>query len=83
MGGHVLTNIGKMVIAAGILMTLVGLIVYAIGRLGGAGQGLPGDLTFRWGNTTFYLPLATSIIASIILSVVLTIGMYIAGWFRS
>ena len=31
---------------------------------------LPGDLTFKRGNTTVYLPLATSLLASVVLSVV-------------
>jgi hypothetical protein len=33
---------------------------------------LPGDLVFRRGNTTIYVPIVTSIILSIILSIVLT-----------
>ena len=32
---------------------------------------LPGDFTIRWGNFTFYFPLASSIIASIVLTLVM------------
>jgi hypothetical protein len=34
---------------------------------------LPGDFTVRRGNTTFYFPLATSILASILLTLLLTL----------
>jgi hypothetical protein len=34
---------------------------------------LPGDITFRRGNFTFYFPLATSIIASILLTLLLAL----------
>lgn len=58
---------GKLLVVAGLILAGVGLLVMVglpIGRL-------PGDITLRRGNTTFYFPLATSIIASIILSLLL------------
>ncbi len=58
--GRALIVIGLIVAAAGLLMTL-GL---PIGRL-------PGDFTFRRGNFSFYFPLATSILASILLTLIL------------
>jgi hypothetical protein len=60
--GRVLVILGLVIAAAGLLV-MMGL---PIGRL-------PGDLTFRRGNTTFYFPLATSIIASIILTLLLAL----------
>jgi hypothetical protein len=57
--GRTLIIIGLLIAAAGLLMTL-GL---PIGRL-------PGDFTFRRGNLSFYLPLTTSILASILLTLV-------------
>ena len=58
--GRTLIIIGLVIAAAGLLMTL-GL---PIGRL-------PGDFTVRRGNVSFYFPLATSILASILLTLVL------------
>jgi hypothetical protein len=58
--GRVLIIIGLLIAAAGLLMTL-GL---PIGRL-------PGDFSFRRGNFSFYFPLATSILASIILTLLM------------
>jgi len=58
---------GKLLVIVGAIVMGVGLLVMMglpIGRL-------PGDLSFRRGNTTFYFPLATSILASIILTLLL------------
>jgi hypothetical protein len=55
----------------GKVLLIVGLVVAGIGLLVMAGLPLgrlPGDISFRRGNTTVYFPLATSIIASIILT---------------
>jgi len=58
--GRTLIVLGLLVAGVGVLMTM-GL---PIGRL-------PGDFTFRRGNFTFYFPLASSIIASIVLTLVM------------
>jgi hypothetical protein len=58
---------GRVLIAVGVALVLVGLLVswgVPVGRL-------PGDLTVRRGNFTFYFPLATSIIASILLTLLM------------
>ena len=58
--GRTLIVLGLLVAGVGVLMTL-GL---PIGRL-------PGDFTIRRGSFTFYFPVASSIIASIVLTLVL------------
>ena len=60
---------GKLLVVVGLVITGVGVLVMfglPIGRL-------PGDITFRRGNVTFYFPLATSIIASILLTLLLSL----------
>ena len=55
----------------GKLLVLVGLIIVGVGLLTMSGLPfgrLPGDFTFRRGNTTFYFPLGTSILLSVILT---------------
>ena len=55
---------GRLLIVLGLLIAAVGLLItlgLPIGRL-------PGDITVRRGNFTFYFPLATSIVASIVLT---------------
>jgi hypothetical protein len=58
---------GRSLIILGLLIACVGLLInlgLPIGRL-------PGDFTIRRGNFTFYFPLATSIIASIVLTLIM------------
>jgi hypothetical protein len=58
--GRLLIFIGLVIAGAGVLISLG----VPIGRL-------PGDLSFRRGNFSFYFPLATSILASIILTLLM------------
>jgi len=58
--GRLLIFIGLVIAGAGVLISLG----IPIGRL-------PGDLSFRRGNFSFYFPLATSILASIILTLLM------------
>jgi len=58
--GRTLIILGLLIAGVGLLMT-IGL---PVGRL-------PGDFTFRRGSFTFYFPLATSIIASIVLTLIM------------
>lgn len=64
--------LGKLLIGMGVLLILCGLIVLAVGKLGGIWKPLPGDVVIRRGNVTFYAPIATSLLISLILSLVLT-----------
>ena len=55
-------------------LVIIGLVTAAIGGLVMIGLPLgrlPGDLVWRGKNTTFYFPLATSIVASIALTLVM------------
>lgn len=58
----------KALIAFGIGIAVFGVLLYIGGKLG-IGR-LPGDIYIRKGSFTFYFPIVTSIIASIILSLV-------------
>jgi DUF2905 family protein len=66
--------IGKVLIAFGLLITLAGVVLVLVGRVPWIGR-LPGDIHFQRGNFTFYFPLATSLL----LSVVLTLLLYLLG----
>ena len=60
---------GKLLVFLGLIIAGVGLLVMVgvpIGRL-------PGDFTYRRGNTTVYIPLTTSILASVILTLLLSL----------
>ena len=62
---------GRVIIYLGILLVIVGLIV-VVGEKAGIRLGrLPGDIIYRGKNTTFYFPLVTSILLSIVLTLVM------------
>ena len=69
--GKLLIFLGAILVLAGVLMLFLGRTHLPLGRL-------PGDLLFRGKNTTFYLPLTTSIVLSLLLSLFL----YVMGRFR-
>ena len=59
----------RVLIIAGIILLAAGLMWPFISKLG-LGR-LPGDIVFQRGSTTFYFPIVTSIILSVVLSAVL------------
>ena len=63
-------GLGKSLIIVGLLIALVGVLLTLAGKLPWIGR-LPGDIVIKRENFTFYFPLATSIILSIILSLIL------------
>jgi Zn-dependent protease with chaperone function len=72
-GGKVLGfgAVGKMLILLGIFIILIGLFFLVGDRIPWLGR-LPGDFIIRKKNFTFYFPLATSILISIILTLLFT-----------
>lgn len=67
--------LGKILIGFGIIMVVLGGILLLVGNLSGKvpwiGR-LPGDIYIRRGNWTFYFPLATSILLSLVLTLLLS-----------
>lgn len=63
---------GKMLILLGIFIILVGLLLMAGDKIPWLGK-LPGDIIIRKKNFTFYFPLATCILISLILTLVFTL----------
>ena len=62
--------IGKILIVTGLVLAGVGALFLLGGKLGWIGR-LPGDIVIRRGNATFYFPLATCLIVSAILSLLI------------
>ena len=63
-------EIARIMILIGAVLILVGLVMLAVPRLPFIGK-LPGDIILKKDNYTLYFPLATSIIISVIISLVL------------
>jgi hypothetical protein len=73
-----MTDLGKLLIVVGGVLILGGIVLLLAGRLHLPLGRLPGDIIYRGKNTTFYFPLATSIL----LSVLLTLVFYVIGKWR-
>ena len=65
-----LQPLGRMLIVLGVVLVGLGVLLTFGGRIPGLGR-LPGDFVWEKGNVRFYFPLATSILLSVILTVVL------------
>jgi hypothetical protein len=64
-----MSDIGKLLVVFGLLIAGVGLVLVFAGRIPWLGR-LPGDIYVQRGNWTFYFPLATSLLVSVVLTVV-------------
>ena len=69
-------QIGKWIIAMGVTIALVGVLVMILGRAGLF--KLPGDLEFGGKNWRIYFPIASCIV----ISVVLTLILWLINYFR-
>jgi Protein of unknown function (DUF2905) len=73
-----MAELGKLLIFLGAILITAGVLVFFLGRTHLPLGRLPGDLVFRGKNTTFYFPLTTSIVLSLLLS----LFWYLVGRFR-
>jgi hypothetical protein len=73
-----MSELGKLLIVLGIVLMAAGVVLTVLGRTNPPLGRLPGDIVYRGKNTTFYFPLATSLLVSVLLSLVL----YVAGRWR-
>jgi len=73
-----LTNLGKGLLVIGGLTFLAGLALTLLGRAPWLGR-LPGDITFRRGNVSCYVPLVSSLLLSVLLSIVLNLLLRLFG----
>ena len=65
-------DLGKFLVIFGIILVAVGLILLAAPKIPWLGR-LPGDILVKRKNFTFYFPIATSIILSIVLTVLINL----------
>ncbi|UOE95534.1 DUF2905 domain-containing protein [Alkalihalobacillus sp. LMS39] len=72
-----MSMIPKMLITLGVILIIVGLLWQVGGKYLSLGK-LPGDILIKRENATFYFPIMTSIIISVILSLI----FFLIGRFR-
>ena len=68
-----MTSLGKLLIVLGLLLVVGGGLLLIAGRFNLPVGRLPGDLTYRGKNFVVYFPLATSIVISIVLTIVIAL----------
>lgn len=68
---------GRTLVLLGLLLVLIGVVWIGVERfLGSGGRGLPGDIVIRRGNFTFYFPIVTSIVVSLLLTAI----VWLVAW---
>jgi len=72
-----MTDLGRMLIILGCVLVAVGVVLTIVGRSHLPLGRLPGDIVYRGKSTTVYFPLATSVLVSLVLSIVLYV---VGGW---
>ena len=74
-----MSDVGKLMVIAGGVLVAVGLAIMLLGKTGLPLGRLPGDVVYKGKNAVFYFPLATSIVLSVLLSIVLYV---VSRWRR-
>jgi Protein of unknown function (DUF2905) len=64
-------EMGRILVLLGIALVVIGGIVMLLGRTGLPLGRLPGDIIYKGKNTTFYFPLASSILLSVVVSLLI------------
>lgn len=72
-------ELGKLLIFLGVTLVVAGFVLMLLGRMNVPLGRLPGDFLYRGKNTTLYFPLATSVLVSVVLSVLLYV---VSRWRR-
>lgn len=66
--------IGKLLVGLAVLLLIAGGLLMFLGKLGLV--KLPGDILFRRGNSTYFFPIVTSIVVSLVLTVLINIAIW-------
>ena len=64
-------NIAKLLIVSGLVLLLLGLVIYILSRLGF--HGFWGDIVIKKGNFTFFFPIVTCIVLSLLLTIIVNL----------
>jgi hypothetical protein len=65
-----MNDLGRLLIGLGLFLLVAGGVLLLLGRTGVPLGKLPGDISYRGKNFSFYFPFGTSILLSVLLSVV-------------
>lgn len=76
-GGSGLLFVGRMVLVAGVFITLLGAALMLMGRYGVHLRPLPGDLVIRRPGLVVYFPLVTMLVLSLVVTLILQLLAYL------
>ena len=65
-----MSDLGRLLIVIGVILVILGAVFLLAPKLPWLGK-LPGDISFKRGNVSFYFPLGTCILISIILTLIM------------
>ena len=65
-----MSDLGRYLIIAGAVVMVVGVVLVFAGKIPWLGR-LPGDIYYKSDRVTFYFPLATCVVASVVVSLLL------------
>jgi len=65
-------DLGRLLVVAGVLLVAFGLVMMMAGKVPFLGR-LPGDIVYRKGGTTFYFPLVTCLVISLLMTLVMSL----------
>lgn len=66
-----MADLGKVLLGLGLMLVVAGAVLLLAARLGLPLGRLPGDMSYRGRNVSFFFPLGTSILLSVVLSLIL------------
>lgn len=72
-----MSDLGKLLMGAGVVLTVAGLALWGLGRIGF--QGLPGDIRWETDDVRIYFPWVSMLVLSVVLSVLVWLIQWIAG----
>ena len=65
-----MSNLGRMLVGVGALLVVIGGLVILLERFGLPLGRLPGDIAYRGKRVSFFFPLSTSILISLLLTLI-------------
>ncbi|MCF7934874.1 MAG: DUF2905 domain-containing protein [Synergistales bacterium] len=74
-----MVSLGKILIVTGIALLVAGVLAFFIGKAGVPLGRLPGDIVIKKKNVTFVAPLASMLLISVVLSVLISLAR---RWFQ-
>jgi len=75
-----MTYIGRWIVVIGLVVVVLGLLVWGLGKLGF--RGLPGDFRHESENVRIFVPIVTMIVASIVLTILLNVIIWLWQYFN-